>query len=38
MLSWQIEGCSWLDRETLLVGSEQGDLYRIPLKELQETK
>ncbi len=38
MLSWQIEGCSWLDRETLLVGSEQGDLYRIPLKDLQETK
>jgi hypothetical protein len=38
MLSWQIEGCSWLDRETLLVGSEQGDLYHISLKDLQEAK
>lgn len=38
MLSWQIEGCSWLDRETLLVGSEQGDLYHLSLKGLQEAK
>jgi hypothetical protein len=38
MLSWQVEGCSWLDAQTLLVGSEQGDLYRIPVKDLQEVR
>jgi len=38
MLSWQVEGCSWLDSGHLLVGSEQGDLYRIALTDLREVK
>ncbi len=38
MLSWQVEGCSWVDSGHLLVGSEQGDLYRIALTDLREVK
>lgn len=38
MLSWQIEGCAWLDGQTLLVGSEQGDLFKIPLSALKPVK
>ncbi|MEI7652337.1 MAG: hypothetical protein WCJ96_10065 [Verrucomicrobiota bacterium] len=38
MLSWQIEGCSWVDPEHLLLGSEQGDLYRVHLTDLREAK
>jgi hypothetical protein len=38
MLSWQIEGCSWVDSSHLLVGSEQGDLFRIALTDLREVK
>ena len=38
VLSWQIEGCAWLDTKTLLVGSEQGDLFKIPLSALKPVK
>jgi hypothetical protein len=38
LLSWQIEGCAWLDAQTLLVGSEQGDLFKIPLSALKPVK
>lgn len=38
MLSWQVEGCSWVDSGHLLVGSEQGDLFRIALTDLREVK
>lgn len=38
MLSWQVEGCSWVDAGHLLVGSEQGDLFRIALTDLREVK
>ena len=38
MLSWQVEGCSWLDDATLLLGSEQGDLFRLPIAALKEAK
>jgi hypothetical protein len=38
LLSWQIEGCTWLDAQTLLVGSEQGDLFKIPLSALKPAK
>lgn len=37
-LSWQVEGCSWLDDATLLLGSEQGDLFRLPIAALKEAK
>lgn len=37
-LSWQIEGCSWVDNGHLLLGSEQGDLFRIALTDLREAK
>ena len=37
-LSWQVEGCAWLDGQTLLLGSEQGDLFKLPLSELQPVK
>lgn len=37
-LSWQVEGCSWIDDATLLLGSEQGDLFRLPLTALKEAK
>lgn len=33
--SFQVEGCTWLDTTHLLVGSEQGDLFRIALTDLQ---
>lgn len=38
VLSWQIEGCAWLDAQTLLVGSEQCDLFKIPLSALKPVK
>lgn len=38
VLSWQIEGCAWLNAQTLLIGSEQGDLFKIPLSALQPVK
>ncbi len=38
MLSWQVEGCAWVDSGHLLVGSEQGDLFRIALTDLREVK
>jgi hypothetical protein len=38
ILSFQVEGCSWVDNGHLLLGSEQGDLYRIALTGLREAK
>lgn len=38
MLSFQVEGCAWADAGHLLLGSEQGDLYRVALKDLREAK
>lgn len=35
LLSWQVEGCAWLDAQTLLIGSEQGDLFKLPLSALK---
>ena len=36
LLSWQVEGCAWLDAQTLLLGSEQGDLFKLPLSSLKD--
>ena len=36
--SWQVEGAAWLNAKTLLIGSEQGDLYIVPLAQLAELK
>jgi len=38
VLSFQVEGCAWADEGHLLVGSEQGDLFRIAIKDLREAK
>ncbi|NBV51942.1 MAG: hypothetical protein EBR83_00150, partial [Verrucomicrobia bacterium] len=38
ILSFQVEGCSWIDAGHLLLGSEQGDLFRIALTDLREVK
>ena len=38
VLSFQLEGCAWSDPAHLLVGSEQGDLFRIALADLREAK
>jgi len=38
MLSFQLEGCSWVGNSHLLLGSEQGDLFRIALTDLREAK
>ena len=38
VLSFQLEGCAWADPSNLLLGSEQGDLFRVPLGELREVK
>ena len=38
VLSFQLEGCAWADASSLLLGSEQGDLFRVPLGELREVK
>jgi hypothetical protein len=38
VLSFQLEGCAWADASNLLLGSEQGDLFRVPLGELREVK
>lgn len=38
MFSFQVEGCSWLDAGHLLLGSEQGDLFRVSLSDLREVK
>ena len=32
---WQVEGCGWLDNETLLLGAEEGALFRVKLDELR---
>jgi len=37
-LSWQVEACTWVDSGHLLLGSEQGDLFRIALTDLHEAK
>lgn len=31
---WQLEGCGWLDNETLLLGAEEGGLFRVKVDEL----
>jgi len=31
---WQLEGCAWTDNDTLLLGSEQGGLFRVRLSDL----
>lgn len=38
LLSWQVEGCSWVDGQTLLLGSEQGDLFKVSLTDLGEVR
>lgn len=38
MLSFQVEGCSWVDNGHLLLGSEQGDLFRVALTDLRAAK
>ncbi len=38
LLSWQLEGCAWADASTLLLASEQGDLFRLPVSSLTEVK
>jgi len=38
MLSFQVEGCSWADAGHLLIGSEQGDLFRVALTALRAAK
>jgi len=38
LLSFQVEGCSWVGNTHLLLGSEQGDLFRIALADLREAK
>jgi hypothetical protein len=38
VLSFQLEGCAWADSANLLLGSEQGDLFRLPLAQLREVK
>lgn len=31
---WQLEGCAWVDGTTILLGSEEGGLFRVPLSEV----
>lgn len=31
---WQLEGCAWTDGQTLLLGSEEGGLFPVPLSEV----
>jgi hypothetical protein len=31
---WQLEGCAWVDDRTLLLGSEEGALFRVPVAEI----
>ena len=38
VFSWQVEGCSWADGQTLLLGSEQGDLFKVRLADLGEVR
>ncbi len=38
VLSFQLEGCAWADPAHLLLGSEQGDLFRLPLADLREAR
>ena len=38
LLSWQLEGCAWADASTLLIASEQGDVFRLPIASLAEVK
>ena len=37
-LSWQVEACSWVDSGHLLLGSEQGELFRLTLTDLRAAK
>ena len=32
---WQLEGCAWLDDATILLGSEEGAIFRVPLAEVE---
>lgn len=34
MSQWQLEGCAWLDNETLILGAEEGGLFQVKLQEL----
>jgi len=38
LFSFQLEGCAWGGRDHLIVGSEQGDLFRIDLSQLREAR
>ncbi len=38
LLSWQLEGCAWADASTLLLASEQGDIFRLPLSSLRPVR
>jgi len=38
ILSFQVEGCAWADAGHLLLGSEQGDLFRVALADLRAAK
>ncbi len=38
VLSFQLEGCAWADPTHLLIGSEQGDLFRVALADLREAR
>lgn len=31
---WQLEGCAWADDATILLGSEEGGVFRVPLAEV----
>lgn len=32
---WQLEGCTWLDDRTLLLSSEEGGLFQVPLDQVE---
>jgi hypothetical protein len=38
LLSWQLEGCAWFNDQTLLLGSEQGDLFKLSLNALGDLR
>lgn len=38
LLSWQVEGCAWSDDSTLLLGSEQGGLFKVKLADLGDVR
>ena len=31
---WQLEGCAWTDEKTLILGSEEGALFTVPLSDI----